>query len=183
MPYDETRLVKTENPEIIEIISLCKERRYNLSDFKAKKVNGIKYCAWCYKNKLRKGRRKWCSDKCADSAFITMNPQILQSAHEILLRQDYKCNKCQFDYKTLLKQESLENLNLYTTLFTIKCKVARLNKNNELLPEVDHIKPIALGGQALGLDNHQVLCRQCHKTKTKQDMSDIAELKRENAKQ
>ena len=36
-------------------------------------------------------------------------------------------------------------------------------------PEVDHIVGIAIGGQSIGLENVQVLCRQCHKAKTKID--------------
>jgi 5-methylcytosine-specific restriction endonuclease McrA len=46
-------------------------------------------------------------------------------------------------------------------------------------PEVDHIVPIALGGDTVGFDNHQILCYDCHKCKTKVDIGAIAQMKRD----
>jgi len=48
-------------------------------------------------------------------------------------------------------------------------------------PQVDHIIPVALGGDGVGLENHQVLCRLCHAKKTKQDNQDIRNAKTANA--
>ena len=45
-------------------------------------------------------------------------------------------------------------------------------------PEVDHIVPLALGGDPVGFDNNQVLCYDCHKEKTKIDVGAIAKQKR-----
>ncbi|NJO48188.1 MAG: HNH endonuclease [Leptolyngbyaceae cyanobacterium RM2_2_4] len=42
----------------------------------------------------------------------------------------------------------------------------------EIRPEVDHVLAIVLGGTALGLENHQILCAKCHKTKTKSDIKE-----------
>lgn len=44
-------------------------------------------------------------------------------------------------------------------------------EKNKLEPAsiVDHIKPIALGGDALSLDNLQSLCVSCHNRKTRRD--------------
>lgn len=47
-----------------------------------------------------------------------------------------------------------------------KCK--RVFSYNEL--EVDHIVPHELGGQSIE-DNLQLLCKPCHKEKTKEDLS------------
>lgn len=42
----------------------------------------------------------------------------------------------------------------------------------DIRPEVDHVLAISLGGTALGLENHQVLCAKCHKVKTKSDIKE-----------
>lgn len=44
-------------------------------------------------------------------------------------------------------------------------------------PEVDHIVPIGAGGSALGFENLQLLCYQCHKAKTSRDMVHIRAVK------
>ena len=45
--------------------------------------------------------------------------------------------------------------------------------------DVDHIRPIALGGDEYDEENLQVLCRDCHKQKTAVDAKDIAARRRE----
>lgn len=42
----------------------------------------------------------------------------------------------------------------------------------DIRPEVDHVLAIVLGGTALGLENHQILCAKCHKIKTKSDIKE-----------
>jgi len=42
---------------------------------------------------------------------------------------------------------------------------------------LDHIKPIALGGEEFDEDNLQILCKDCDKIKTRQDHKDIAKLR------
>ena len=43
---------------------------------------------------------------------------------------------------------------------------------------VDHILPIALGGKEFDIKNLQILCFKCNKIKTKQDIKDIVQLRR-----
>ena len=43
---------------------------------------------------------------------------------------------------------------------------------------VDHIKPIALGGDEWDLDNLQTLCYRCNNIKTKKDLKFIARAKK-----
>lgn len=43
---------------------------------------------------------------------------------------------------------------------------------------LDHIKPIALGGEEFDEKNLQILCKDCDKIKTRQDHKDIAKLRR-----
>jgi 5-methylcytosine-specific restriction endonuclease McrA len=58
-----------------------------------------------------------------------------------MARQDGKCAHCSCDFN---KQR-------------FKC---------ENSPETDHIIPIFQGGQSLGLENVQLLCKKCHRVKT-----------------
>ncbi len=44
--------------------------------------------------------------------------------------------------------------------------------------EVDHIKPVSLGGDMFNEDNLKVLCYTCHKEKTKNDAKEIALLRK-----
>ena len=44
--------------------------------------------------------------------------------------------------------------------------------------EVDHIEALALGGSMWDPNNHSVLCRQCHRSKTADDHHKIAERRR-----
>jgi len=44
--------------------------------------------------------------------------------------------------------------------------------------EVDHKKPVALGGDMWDIDNLQTLCYGCHKVKTKEDMNEIKKAKK-----
>lgn len=46
-------------------------------------------------------------------------------------------------------------------------------KVHEIRPEIDHIIPISLGGTALGVDNHHVICHICHTGKTANDMAEL----------
>ena len=43
---------------------------------------------------------------------------------------------------------------------------------------LDHIVPIALGGEEFNSDNFQILCNSCNKIKTKEDMKKIYEFKK-----
>lgn len=47
---------------------------------------------------------------------------------------------------------------------------------------VDHINPIALGGDEWDINNLQTLCLKCNKIKTAQDMKNIAKQRRINKK-
>jgi 5-methylcytosine-specific restriction endonuclease McrA len=43
---------------------------------------------------------------------------------------------------------------------------------------MDHIRPIAMGGDQWARENLQVLCRRCNRIKTARDMGKIADWKR-----
>jgi hypothetical protein len=178
-------LKKHENPQIDELVKTTKTRTKALSNIKSRKDDNYrKICVWC--NETLKGKkRKWCSEECSSSAWAFFNPQSVGGLHIILSMQDYKCNGCKHDYMPDIKkaqamavskdipQELDKNPNWYV-FYTMKGYNYRSNTS----PEIDHIKPIAMGGESIGFGNHQVLCKRCHKIKTKIDMKNIASYKR-----
>jgi 5-methylcytosine-specific restriction endonuclease McrA len=180
-------LVKTENPVIIDVIKNHDGRRYNLSNFNVKRSeDGNRYCVWCMKGKLHHGSQKYCSDPCRTSAFALMNPQTEVAIHILLHRQEYKCNDCGHDYMDdiIQIQERLKTTNHKYTIsepnYYLIWRLKSKHWRKQTALEVDHIEAIALGGQGIGLDNHQVLCKACHKEKTKKDVGKIAKQRRES---
>ena len=175
----------TANPKVVDLISKSSERRYNLSDIDVHKLGDVRFCLWCAREELKSKRMKYCSELCSKSAFASMNPQSPEGLHVLLHRQDYKCNDCGFDYKPFVDKqvEKAKKRNIVHTLDkinwwifkTIKMHFVKDLENRN--PEIDHIQPISLGGQGLGFDNHQVLCKECHLNKTKTDMGNIAKHK------
>lgn len=170
---------QAQNPQIEELTKSYRERAFPLGDILPVKINEVKSCVWCL-SPLKGAQRKWCSQECIDSALAWGYPQKEASLHVLMVRQDFKCNGCQFDYSPFL-QKALDYINRHrknidpTTvrnriserlMKVLKQVTPRLNA-----PEVDHIIAISKGGQAIGLSNHQILCYACHKAKSKKDNS------------
>ena len=163
-------------------------RNINASSFKKIVKNGIKHCAWCGEYPVT-GKRKYCNDYCRDNCYAFIHPQKELGLEYHLQTQDLKCVGCDFDYRPMIddmsakykkrnitgySEDGYANERLFKRLKTMTHNLHGRGKK----PEVDHIIPIALGGDVVGFDNHQVLCYDCHKEKTKVDMGDIAKDKR-----
>lgn len=152
------------NPIAIELTRTHKRRSVNLGCIKVIRrelpnhISG-KFCAYCAESPV-KGRFKYCTPNCSNSAMAWAYPQKEDGLWFLLLRQDWKCNICQHQYPA---QSGSNHWHLMGRLKT--------NTPKEFRPEVDHIIPISKGGTALGLDNHQAICYTCHKVKTKVDNS------------
>jgi 5-methylcytosine-specific restriction endonuclease McrA len=93
-------------------------------------------CKWCFKNRVKTHRHHYCSKDCSISAQIFCYPQGPLSRYFLRVKQNEECACCG---KTFGKKER---------------------------GEVDHIIPIFKGGQALGTENLQLLCQECHLSKT-----------------
>lgn len=178
-------LKKTDNPAVALLVKKTKKRTTTMYHLKSREdADGNKICVWC-SEKLKGAQRKWCSDGCSASAWGHNNPQGPEGLHIILSMQDYKCKVCRFDYMPdILKiQENFKRQNRPHSLdipnHWLFKKLKDVHCDSVTRPEVDHTVPIALGGDSIGFDNHQVLCRLCHKHKTKQDIKAIAKFKRE----
>jgi len=169
----------SNNPKIDELTKSYTERRINLSNLNPITLEDGKGCAWCTK-KLTGRQLKWCSGECSAFAWAWANPQKEGGLHILLVRQDFKCNSCQFDYMPYI-EDSLKYLNKsHKTVDPAKIrekiserlmKILKYKVPSDRLPEVDHIVPIYKGGAALDLDNLNCLCYTCHKTKTSKDLS------------
>jgi hypothetical protein len=134
-----------------------------------------RHCAWCYEGLLHSRNQKYCCEDCSTQANAWGYPQSDFGAGLLLMKQGFKCAGCQYDWGPLCEEISKD---LYYGEDTFRTKfswplVSRLKYKvkPEHKPEVDHIVPISKGGEAIGLNNHQVLCYTCHKKKTKVDNS------------
>lgn len=101
-------------------------------------------CKWCWEDKCPTYRHKYCSDDCRLSAEIFCYPQReLSKAYHLHLQKGL-CANCEREF-------------------------GKFYDGLELRAELDHCLAIFRGGQALGHENHQLLCRECHKFKSIQE--------------
>ncbi|GAH19961.1 unnamed protein product, partial [marine sediment metagenome] len=117
---------------------------------------------------LPQGRRKYCDGKCGYEFFVKHNFGLLR--FKIFERDDYTCQNKDCGYKWEAFDETKENWGEHQDKhgFTVG---DRLN--------CDHITPICLGGAEFDEANLQTLCVECHKKKTKGEVSFIAAIERE----
>lgn len=138
-------------------------------------------CAWCNERQT-KGKRKYCSEDCQESAYIYSYPQSPASKMFVFLQRQgcvcLGCGEC-FDCEITRRIEgclawierhakdhprSAMEKPEFVTFHSLG------NGTGELW-HVDHILPIFKGGQGVGLENIQVLCVPCHKQKTVRERS------------
>lgn len=143
------------HPDVRKLIHSQDGRRFNLSSIKTFFVSANqKYCKWCREEPTKSKRSMYCSDLCASSAWLYCNPA--KQVDRILKHQGNKCASCDFDYSPgwAYDEKGLTDWDY----------------QQKHRPEVDHIVPIYKGGSAFDPKNLQVLCRNCHKEKTKIDL-------------
>lgn len=172
---------KTGNPQVEELTKSCKERQFATSNLDyVKREDGTKGCVWCGDPlKSKHHATRYCKDPvCPKSSYAWGYPQKEEGLNFLLIRQNFLCAICGYDYKPLIDSEIMgkyygtrskfdymKELNQYL-MKRLKRHTLKVRK-----PEVDHIIPIYKGGMSLGLDNHQAICYGCHKAKSKVDNS------------
>lgn len=107
----------------------------------------LRICKWCNAVTCPTFRHSYCSTECKISSDIWCYPGRFYSVCFIAFRQDYKCAICSYEWGE-------------------GCYI----EDQSRVPETDHIIPICHLGEALGVDNHQLICKCCHKIKTKKDL-------------
>ncbi len=141
-------------------------------------------CPNCGKPKNKWTRRKdWkcCSKKCSDEFYKNYKCISWQQFRlKALIRDKDSCVKCGDNRKKILikgyKPQECPDW---------RDKLLALVEPDKIINNliVDHIKPIALGGEEFDLDNLQTLCLKCNKIKTAKDMKDIAKQRRKEKEQ
>ncbi|HEY5235501.1 MAG TPA: HNH endonuclease signature motif containing protein [Rhabdochlamydiaceae bacterium] len=172
------------NPKVLELTKSVRERSYNLSCLQPIKLEELnakgkpkRLCAWCNETELNHGNQKYCSSDCSQSATAWAYPQKEDALRYLLVRQDWKCIDCQFDYRPIMEAIVERDRKISGTAMpidTLPWYYLKRLKNKvdwENKPEVDHVIPVAKGGDTLGLSNHACRCYRCHKKKSKIDNS------------
>lgn len=138
-------------------IALVKERKivgqgYKILEWAQERMDkGL--CPVCGKSKSEweHGRRKFCGHECDNHYFeeccISYNWNDIR--RRILKRDNYICKKCG----------------------------AQTNTCNSDHYIIDHIFPIALGGDEFDYNNLQTLCPKCNRVKINEDIKKISELR------
>jgi len=176
----------SKNPKVEELTKSIRSRSYNLSCLQPiileelnKKGQTKKLCAWCAEGEFYNGNQKYCSNECSDSAMAWAYPQKENALRFLLIRQEWKCAGCQFDYlpimKTILQREKKDYPSTpdidpgKLPWYYFKRLKGRCPDDRRI--EIDHVIAIRHGGDSLGISNHRALCYTCHKAKTKIDNS------------
>lgn len=138
------------------------------------------HCIICEKN-LPKRKRKYCSDECYSEwsrKIQTKNWAILRN--KVLEASNFECVKCGFQIEYSAVSSKEYPFGYCTVLYPEDRKGKQINNNPSGLFVVDHIKPIALGGEEFDANNLQVLCLDCNKKKTHIDQKNIAKKRSES---
>lgn len=94
-----------------------------------------------------------CQASCTMEYWYKQRPTIAEMRRRVRVEQEGKCARCRqvvYESGTI---ECVENHHPYV---------------------LDHIRPIAMGGDQWARDNLQVLCGRCNRLKTARDMGKIA---------
>ncbi len=171
---------KSNNPDIAVLEKSYRGRTFSVSHLKVLKIENARFCVWCHEGKLNHGNQRWCSEECVSSGLAWANPQSEHGLHILLVKQNFKCLHCNFDYLPYVEKAlsylnrnhpTVDKAKIRNQISALLMKVMKRNIPRDKAPEVDHIIPISKGGQAIGLDNVGILCYSCHKMKTKVDNS------------
>lgn len=152
-------------------------------------------------NEITDGRRTFCSDQCGTLYFYENNWSGLRYIRYLMDKG--KCQNCgdnlvfyedgkYFAIHDFPHFETTDRHRVYNKIHqkyfrnSLKLRIHYshvIDKKNDKWcfgncqednkAEIDHIKAIALGGPQLDLDNLQVLCHDCHATKTGIDRRNI----------
>ena len=135
--------------------------------FPVKNAEGQRQCRECGRSPLPTGRRSWCSDACVDAYLARAQPSFLRT--KVRYRDKGVCAICHLDTYALIKAivnyggRNSDRSNKMTRLIQRLWK--RRISGSKTLWDMDHIVPIAEGGENQ-LANLQTLCCRCHHKKT-----------------
>ncbi len=148
-----------------------RSRYMTLSSIPKYRVGSDRFCLWCRSGApLKHHARVYCGDNCKKSANMFCYPQSNTMKAYILIEfQQCACTLCGLSYEDRIlrwieRKENRKGTEEWEIGPTMNILGYQLSAINEI--DVDHKIPLHRGGIALGLDNIQAVCRQCHKDKT-----------------
>ena len=166
---------ESPNPDVKRFRETHRKRTISLTKIGPIYKDGKRLCAWCCTKEVR---FKYCSKSCENQLTAFARPQSVQGLNALLVRQNWKCYGCQFDYmpyvQEAVKKIAPRNHATYDVNDGFHWNVVKKFKRlvpKDRRPEVDHLIPISKLGEAIGLKNHFCLCNTCHRIKTKIDNS------------
>lgn len=129
-------------------------------------------CKWCNVHKVP-GKRHYCSDECSDSAYMFCYPQKPGAKMWIFIKlQSCTCTFCGEIFEDQIR-EMIEKDYARTKKWLDEKGLPPESVGFSLLGlgtgdrwHVDHIIPISRGGDGIGFENVQVICKVCHLKKT-----------------
>lgn len=172
--YTPPSYVPHSNPKITNLNEKYTSKTRSISASIIKPLvreDGVRFCAWCNKNEITKNR-KYCSEACTISMYLFVYPTGANGFDYLYFRQNGKCNLCNLFWDQYYQRAKYRLGNVGPH------RMKDFILDPEHKPEIDHIKPVAMGGVVVGHDNLQLICSSCHKKKTKNDVGTIAKAKR-----
>lgn len=124
-------------------------------------------CAWCEQVPITRKRAKYCSESCRESSSMNCFPQSPQTKMWVLIyRQDCACVGCGLSFEDEIIRRIRRRAKDFGDIQPNSVNLFSVGYDSGNLHHVDHIVPIHKGGRGSGLDNIQVLCRDCHHRKS-----------------
>ena len=127
------------------------------------------FCLWCGMDlKLVNDRRR--TSYCCSEHSIKYNSHFdwqFGVKSFIFQRDNYTCVECGISLEEWQSKPYIERHKISKELII---------KPYQSFLEVDHIKPVKMGGNPFDHSNLQTLCQKCHKAKTKIDIGNIANI-------
>lgn len=133
------------------------------------------HCAWCNQIPIRKRNQKYCSPSCKESAYFYCYPQTPAAKMFVFIqRQGCSCTICGECFEDQIA-EKIRKLRKdwdrsmdseYGGWMKGKITYHAVGYNTGDIWQVDHIIPLHKGGDGIGLENIQVVCKACHLRKT-----------------
>jgi 5-methylcytosine-specific restriction endonuclease McrA len=138
--------------------STTAKERGRIRKIQGKSIRVCKQCGATYDLIENKGRRTYCSDKCARKA--ERNQKKLKSHGNHKRRSEYYG----VEYEHIQNIQIFERDKWICQLCGCNTPKSLMGKNKPNSPELDHIIPISKGGDHKEY-NLQLLCRQCNSSK------------------
>jgi 5-methylcytosine-specific restriction endonuclease McrA len=152
-------LIPLSPDQILQKMLIREHRRYSNSPEEKERL-ARRACPSCGRERsaFTSGRETiCCGPSCSAKYWSEERPTVGEMRRFILLEQEGKCARCRKE----IPQSLPEGGRHHTHSFIL-----------------DHIRPIAMGGDQWAIANLQVLCTRCNRIKTARDMGAIARWKR-----